>query len=64
VVALAEFLFGERRIGRVDDRHTAELAMCLGFAVHGQIATRTLARPPPGYRHGAMGSMRQGCCAP
>jgi hypothetical protein len=43
VAALAELLFGEPRLERLDDRQAGELAMSLEFAVRGRVAQRTLA---------------------
>jgi hypothetical protein len=43
VAALAALLFGERRLERLDDRQSRELALCLEFAVRGRVAERTLA---------------------
>jgi hypothetical protein len=43
VAALAEFLFGERRLDRLDDRQVGELGMSLELAVRGRVTQRTLA---------------------
>jgi hypothetical protein len=43
VAALAEFLFGEHRLDRLDDRQAGELATSLELAVRGRVAQRALA---------------------
>jgi Rad52/22 family double-strand break repair protein len=43
VAALADLLFRERRLERLDDRQVGELAMLLEFAVRGRVGQRTLA---------------------
>jgi hypothetical protein len=43
VAALAGLLFGERRLERLGDGQVRELALCLEFAVRGQVSERTLA---------------------
>jgi hypothetical protein len=43
VAALADLLFGEGRLKRLDDPQVGELAHCLEFAVRGRVAPRALA---------------------
>jgi hypothetical protein len=43
VATLAEFLFGEHRLDRLDDRQAGELAIAIELAVRGRVAQRTLA---------------------